>query len=72
MYLLVIDCSSDIEMVVDKENKEGTSARESLLCTACEMAVVWMQSELKQEEVKEKVLEYVNQVTLGVNSSSTA
>ncbi|CAA3011737.1 cyprosin-like [Olea europaea subsp. europaea] len=54
--------SSDIEMVVDKENKEGTSARESLLCTACEMAVVWMQSELKQEEVKEKVLEYVNQL----------
>lgn len=72
MYLLVIDCSSDIEMVVDKENKEVTSALESLLCTACEMAVVWMQSELKQEEVKEKVLEYVNQVTLGVNSSSTA
>ncbi|KAA8536687.1 hypothetical protein F0562_029165 [Nyssa sinensis] len=54
--------SSNIEMVVEKENKEGISVGESPICTACEMAVVWIQNQLKQEETKETVLNYVNQL----------
>ncbi|XP_022861870.1 aspartic proteinase oryzasin-1-like isoform X2 [Olea europaea var. sylvestris] len=54
--------SANIEMVVDKEYKDGTSAHDSALCTACEMAVVWIQNQLQQDGVKEKVLEYVNQL----------
>lgn len=56
-----IPCSSNIRTVVERET-EGSSVGEAPLCTACEMAVVWMQNQLKQEQTKEKVLEYVNQV----------
>ncbi|KAL8527671.1 hypothetical protein ACS0TY_005495 [Phlomoides rotata] len=54
--------SSNIEMVVDKENAEGKSLGDNPLCTACEMAVVWMKNQLNNDEVKERVLEYANQV----------
>ncbi|KAG8369020.1 hypothetical protein BUALT_Bualt15G0106800 [Buddleja alternifolia] len=60
--------SSNIEMVVDKENTEGNSVGESALCTACEMAVVWMRNQLKDDQVKEKVLEYVNQLCESIPS----
>lgn len=49
-------------MVVDKESTE--SVGEDALCTVCEMAVVWMKSQLKNEGVKDKVFEYVNQVII--------
>lgn len=52
--------SSNIQMVVDKDNEAKSS--NDPLCTACEMAVVWMQNQLKQKVVKEKVFEYVNQL----------
>ncbi|KAL8545320.1 hypothetical protein ACS0TY_005485 [Phlomoides rotata] len=54
--------SSNIEMVVDKENAEGKSLGDNPLCIACEMAVVWMKNQLNNDEVKERVLEYANQV----------
>uniref|UniRef100_A0A0V0HIJ1 Putative ovule protein n=1 Tax=Solanum chacoense TaxID=4108 RepID=A0A0V0HIJ1_SOLCH len=56
-----IPCSSNIRTVVERET-EGSSVGEAPLCTACEMAVVWMQNQLKQAGTKEKVLEYVNQL----------
>ncbi|KAH6772596.1 aspartic proteinase A1 [Perilla frutescens var. hirtella] len=52
--------SSNIEMVVEKESTE--SVGEDALCTACEMAVVWMKSQLNNEGVKDKVIDYVNQL----------
>ena len=60
--LLLDYCSAYIKSVVDEENKEEASVGESPMCTACEMAVVWMQNQLKQQGTKEKVLAYVNQV----------
>lgn len=53
--------SSNIRTVVERET-EGNSVGEAPLCTACEMAVVWMQNQLKQAGTKDKVLEYVNQL----------
>ncbi|XP_059313378.1 cyprosin-like [Lycium ferocissimum] len=53
--------SSNIRTVVERET-EGSSVGEAPLCTACEMAVVWMQNQLKQKETKERVLEYVDQL----------
>ncbi|CAK9188155.1 unnamed protein product [Ilex paraguariensis] len=53
--------SSYIETVVEK-GKEEISAVETPMCTACEMAVVWMQNQLKQKGTKEAVLNYVNQL----------
>ncbi|KAA8545314.1 hypothetical protein F0562_020098 [Nyssa sinensis] len=51
--------SGNIETVVEKENKEGISAGESAMCTACEMTVVWIQNQLKQKKTKDKVLNYL-------------
>lgn len=53
--------SMGIESVVDE--KDGISVGlHDAMCSACEMAVVWMQNQLKQKVVKEKVFEYVNQL----------
>ncbi|KAL0335369.1 UNVERIFIED_CONTAM: Aspartic proteinase [Sesamum radiatum] len=60
--------SSNIEMVVDKQTDKGTSVGESPLCTACQMAVVWMKNQLNNQEVKEKVLDYVNQLCESIPS----
>ncbi|CAM0879731.1 unnamed protein product [Alopecurus aequalis] len=49
--------SNQIESVVDNE-KRGSD----LLCTACEMAVVWIQNQLRHNETKELILQYVNQL----------
>ncbi|MFX6532809.1 pepsin-like aspartyl protease [Acinetobacter baumannii] len=54
--------SSNIEMVTDNMNKDTKSVGETPLCTACEMAVVWMKNQLNHEGVKDRVLDYVNQL----------
>ena len=33
------------------------------MCTACEMAVVWMQNKLRKNETEEQILDYVNDVS---------
>lgn len=48
-----------IETVVEQD---GSSVGSSVLCEVCEMAVVWVETQLKQKETKEKVFEYVNQL----------
>ncbi|XP_010549203.1 PREDICTED: aspartic proteinase A1-like isoform X2 [Tarenaya hassleriana] len=47
-----------IKTVVEKDNTVGDTP----LCTACEMAVVWAQTQLKQNKTKERVFEYINQL----------
>ncbi|CAA0817935.1 Aspartic proteinase A1 [Striga hermonthica] len=59
--------SSNLEMVVDKDNKEK-SVGDNPLCSACEMAVVWMKNQLKNEGVKDKVLDYVNKLCESIPS----
>lgn len=54
--------SADIKMVVEKEDKEKMSVGDDLVCTACEMLVVWIQNQLKQKSTKESVFQYVNQL----------
>lgn len=51
-------------MVTENHQGEGLSAKDNTLCTFCEMAVVWIQNQLRQKVTKEKVLNYINQVTL--------
>lgn len=38
--------------------QEGSSG----LCKVCEMAVVWVETQLKQKQTKEKVFAYLNQL----------
>ncbi|XP_013585440.1 PREDICTED: aspartic proteinase A1-like [Brassica oleracea var. oleracea] len=37
-----------IESVVDKENAKSSNGVSDAACSACEMAVVWIQSQLRQ------------------------
>lgn len=49
--------SNPIESVVEKQ-KRGSD----LFCTACEMAVVWIQNQLRENKTKELILNYANQL----------
>lgn len=33
-----------------------------LMCAACEMAVVWMENQLRENATKDRILAYANQV----------
>lgn len=44
---------------------------DDLVCTACEMLVVWVQNQLKQKGTKDQVFDYVNQVIYQRNLIST-
>lgn len=57
-----ISDSAGIEMVTDKEQSE-LSAKDTPLCSSCQMLVLWVQNQLKQKATKERVFNYVNQVS---------
>jgi phytepsin len=56
-FFIELSCSNPIESVVEKQ-KRGSD----LFCTACEMAVVWIQNQLRENKTKELILNYANQV----------
>lgn len=52
-----------IESVVDEKNTAKSSGiLEDARCSACEMAVVWMQNQLRQNQTQDRILNYVNEV----------
>lgn len=62
-----------IKSVVDDENVgKASSGFGDAMCSVCEMAVVWMQNQIKQNQTQEQILNYVNQVkqTSCLHSSS--
>ncbi|KAJ8550197.1 hypothetical protein K7X08_033904 [Anisodus acutangulus] len=53
--------SMGIESVVDE--KAGRSAGlQDGMCSACEMAVIWMENQLKQNQTQDRILNYVNEL----------
>ncbi|GFS29400.1 aspartic proteinase A1 [Actinidia rufa] len=50
--------SIGIDSVVNKKNQ----LRQNAMCTACEMSVVWMQNQFRQNETQDRVLNYVNEL----------
>ncbi|KAF6168264.1 hypothetical protein GIB67_011649 [Kingdonia uniflora] len=56
--------SAGIKSVVDENNvgKSSDDLSDTPICAVCEMAVVWMQNQLKQNQTEEIVLDYVNQL----------
>lgn len=40
----------------------STGLQSDAMCSACEMAVVWMQNQLRQNQTKEHILNYINEV----------
>uniref|UniRef100_A0A803M1T6 Uncharacterized protein n=1 Tax=Chenopodium quinoa TaxID=63459 RepID=A0A803M1T6_CHEQI len=51
--------SMGIESVVDEQNSDSSPDGK---CTACEMAVVWMESQLKQNATQDRVISYADQL----------
>ncbi|KAM0028931.1 putative phytepsin [Helianthus debilis subsp. tardiflorus] len=56
------DVSSIIESVVDKNNGKSSAGLNDEICTFCEMAVVWMQSQLKRNQTEDSIINYVNEL----------
>ncbi|KAK6918844.1 Peptidase family A1 domain, partial [Dillenia turbinata] len=54
--------SMGIESVVDRNNGKSSDAFHNAMCTACEMAVVWMQNQLRKNETQQRILDYANQL----------
>ena len=61
MTLLLL-FSVGIESVVDQENVKSSNGVGDAACSACEMAVVWIQSQLRQNMTQERILDYINDV----------
>lgn len=51
-----------IESVVPENNHRASGGFHDAMCSTCEMAVVWMQNQLKQNQTQERILNYVNEV----------
>ncbi|AQK41996.1 Aspartic proteinase A1 [Zea mays] len=49
--------SEGIESVVGKENLGS-----DVMCSACQMAVVWIENQLRENKTKELILQYANQL----------
>ncbi|KAG1367968.1 hypothetical protein COCNU_14G004360 [Cocos nucifera] len=54
--------SIGIESVVNDNGDLSAGPQSDAMCTACEMAVVWMQNQLKQNETQERILNYINEL----------
>lgn len=48
--------------MVDENLRKTSGGLHGASCTACEMAVVWMQNQLSQNQTQDRILSYVNQV----------
>ncbi|KAL2473464.1 Aspartic proteinase A1 [Forsythia ovata] len=53
--------SMGIESVVDEKEGRSSGLRDAM-CSACEMAVVWMQNQLRQNQTQDRILSYVNEL----------
>ncbi|WCJ26831.1 Aspartic proteinase [Euphorbia peplus] len=54
--------SMGIKSVVEKESTEGTPVGDDIVCTGCEMFVIWVQNQLKQKKTKEAAFQYVDKL----------
>ncbi|KAI3417102.1 uncharacterized protein J3R85_014720 [Psidium guajava] len=57
--------SPRIKTVVEKANEKSG---DNVVCTACELTVIWVQNQLKQKRTKERVLNYVTELCESIPS----
>ncbi|KAK2447872.1 aspartic proteinase [Trifolium repens] len=50
--------SMGIESVVQPTDRVSSGGRQDASCSVCEMAVVWMQNQLKQNQTEERIINY--------------
>ena len=63
-------CSDKIEMVVEQEFDVEAPAGFDVLCTDGKMLVMWIQNQLRRQQTKDSVFNYVNQVIKIQNPAS--
>ncbi|KAK3404482.1 hypothetical protein EUGRSUZ_K00787 [Eucalyptus grandis] len=51
-----------IESVVDETKGKSSGGLHDAMCSACEMAVVWMQNQLTRNQTEDQILNYVNEL----------
>ncbi|KAJ8767712.1 hypothetical protein K2173_020652 [Erythroxylum novogranatense] len=51
-----------IKTVVDNEDDTRLSVDESALCTFCEMIVLWIQMQLKEQKARENIFKYLDEM----------
>ncbi|KAJ0985899.1 hypothetical protein J5N97_004255 [Dioscorea zingiberensis] len=51
-----------IESVVSDSGEKSSLGRSDAMCSTCEMAVVWMQNQLRQNQTQEQILNYINEL----------
>ncbi|KAL7242873.1 hypothetical protein ACSBR1_015304 [Camellia fascicularis] len=54
--------SMGIESVVDEKNGGRSAGLHDGMCSACEMTVVWIQNQLRQNQTQHQILNYVNEL----------
>ncbi|PSS24819.1 Aspartic proteinase [Actinidia chinensis var. chinensis] len=54
--------STGIESVVDGKNGGRSAGVHDAMCSSCEMAVVWIQNQLRQNQTQDHILDYVNEL----------
>lgn len=54
--------STGIESVVDENKGKSNGVIDDAMCSACEMAVVWMQNQLTQNQTQDNIINYTNEV----------
>lgn len=54
--------SMGIESVVDMNVGKSSGGLHDAMCAACEMAVVWMQNQLRRNQTEERILNYANEL----------
>ncbi|KAG6419016.1 hypothetical protein SASPL_121224 [Salvia splendens] len=62
--ILVLDTSlfsAGIASVVDERDGKSSGSNDAM-CSVCEMAVVWMQNQLRQNQTQDRILNYVNEL----------
>ncbi|XP_020221911.1 aspartic proteinase [Cajanus cajan] len=51
-----------IESVVDKNERKSFDGVRGATCSACEMAVIWMQNQLRQNQTENRIIDYANEL----------
>jgi phytepsin len=54
--------SMGIESVVDNRADKSSGSVHGAGCAACEMAVVWIQNQLRRNQTEDQIMDYVNQL----------
>ncbi|KAL5066323.1 hypothetical protein RYX36_028060 [Vicia faba] len=49
-----------IKSVVEENERKSSGGFHTATCSACEMAVVWMQNQLKQNKTQDQIITYIN------------